>query len=51
MNSLSDISKREDSSPVDLDKISASMQNELASLPDSEKSKPQTKSPQQFRST
>ena len=51
MNSVSDIVKTDESSTVDLDKISASKENELASLPNSEKSKFQTKSPQQFRST
>lgn len=51
MNSVSDIVKTDESSPADLDKISASKKNELASLPNSEKSKLQTKSPQQFRST
>ena len=51
MNSVNDIVKTDESSPVDLDKISASKENELASLPNSEKSKLQTKSPQQFRST
>ena len=51
MNSVGDIVKADESSPVDLDKISASKENELASLPNSEKSKLQTKSPQQFRST
>ena len=49
MNSVSDIVKTDESSPPDLDKISASKENELA--PNSEKSKLQTKSPQQFRST
>ena len=51
INSDSDIVKTDESSTADLDKISASKENELASLPNSEKSKPQTKSPQQFRST
>ena len=51
MNSVGDIVKTDESSPVDLDKISASKENELTSLPNSEKSKLQTKSPQQFRST
>ena len=51
MNSVSDIVKTDESSPADLDKISASKKKELASLPNSEKSKLQTKSPQQFRST
>ena len=51
MNSVSDIVKTDESSTADLDKMSASKENELASLPNSEKSKLQTKSPQQFRST
>ena len=52
MNSGSGIVKTDESSTAeDLDKICASKENELASLPNSEKSKLQTKSPQQFRST
>ena len=51
INSESDIVKTDESSTADLHKISASKENELASLSNSEKSKLQTKSPQQFRST